>query len=556
MISRIEVRDGELADGRHNTGPPPMRCGRLLSALAAVVLAVGIGGCAYSFAKYPDDARVTVDEFTELLNKRKADNAANLTSQPNNAIVSLRQIFDGLGPGTPEFRVVQFIVLDSTEAIFTLQGAWAFGQDRNWSYESQGTVRKLATGWRISWDPTIVIPHLDNTHTVQLVRAYAPPPPIVKDGHGQTLMTEQTIDVVKLDPAHITDPIATTDALAKAIEPIASVITGPSLREQLAAAQGKPVVAVNLRESDFAVLEPDIAPIPGVVTKAQPRLIAADRRVQSPMLDALRVVWQDNRDRCAGWAVQLSSLDGLPIAYLTGQPGTPGPDVAATLDRHWQSAAQDAVNYVGNATTAVVINSATGAIVAAAENNAVSTNGSAFTGLAPIGGTTELLRTAAAKIARKAPQDVSVDEVTKAAHMLGIGVDFGLTGLDKVTSRIPTPGTEQVRRGGQASEIQASAYGMAIVAATIASGRIVRPMIEIGHPATASEESAPLPAAVVDQLRPMLGGSGYVAITGGQGWLLANMGELAFAIHVEDPDSSATLIHAAERILHPEPQPQ
>lgn len=543
-----------VADGNLNTGPPPMRCGRLLSALAAVVLAVGISGCAYSFAKYPDDARAAVEEFTELLNERKADNAANLTSQPNNAVVSLRQIFEGLSPGTPEFQLVQFIVLDTGQAIFTLHGAWAFGQDRNWSYESQGTVRKLATGWRISWDPTIVVPHLDNTRTVQLVRAYAPPPPIVKDSRGQPLMTEQIIDAVKLDPARITDPIATTDALAKAIEPIAPLITGPSLREQLAAAQGKPVAAVNLRESDFAVLEPDIAPIPGVVTKAQPRLIAADRRVQSPMLDALRVVWQDNRDRCAGWAVQLSGQDGLPIGYLTGQPGTPGPDVSATLDPHWQSAAQDAVNYVGNPTTAVVINSATGAIVAAAENNAVSANGSAFTGLAPIGGTTELLRTAAAKIARKAPQDVSVDEVTKAARMLGIGVDFELTGLDKVTSRIPTPGTEQARRGGQASEIQASPYGMAIVAATIASGRIKPPMIEIGRPAKASVESAPIPAEVLDQLRPMLGGSGYVTITGGQGWLLANTGELAFAIHVEDPDSRATLIQAAVRILHPEPQ--
>ncbi|WP_433204169.1 NTF2-like N-terminal transpeptidase domain-containing protein [Nocardia sp. CA-107356] len=534
-----------------------MRGGRLRSAMAAVgalILALGLGGCVYSFDQYPDDARAAVERFTELLNQRDADEAANLTSQPRGASASLRQIFEGLSPGTADYRLAQFIALDTAQGIFTLHGAWTFGQDRNWAYESQGTVRKLATGWRISWDPAIVVPHLDSTRTVDLVRAYAPPPPVVHDSLGQTLMTEQIIDVVELDPAHITDPIATTDALAKAIEPVAPLITGSSLREQLAAARGKPVVAVNLREPDFAILEPDITPIPGVLTRVQPRLIAADRRVQSPMLDALRTVWQQSRDRCAGWAVQLSGPDRRPIAYLTGQQGTPGPDVAATLDPRWQSAAQDAVNYVGNPAAAVAINPATGAIVAAAENNPAGASGSvAFTGLAPIGGATELLRAAAATIARKAPQDVSIDELAKAARMLGIGVDFELTGLDKVSSLIPPAGTEQVRRGGRASEIQASPYGMAIVAATIASGRITPPMIEIGHPATASTESAPLPTEVVDQLRPMLGGSGYVTTAAGQGWLLANTGELAFAIHVEDPDSRATLIQAAARIFHPTP---
>lgn len=537
----------------HGAGPHVIRA-RFSAALGAVILALALGGCACSFDGYPDDARVAVEQFTELLNKRDADSAAKLTSQAGNAALSLRQVFDGLGPGAPDFRLRQFIALGKGEGLFALQGAWTFGRDRNWKYDVQGTVRKLATGWRISWDPTIVMPKLDNTRTVHLVKAYAPPTPVVKDGLGQTLMTEQIINVVRLDPTRITDPVATTDALAKAIEPIAPLITGASLRAQLAAAQGKPVVAVNLRHDDFEVLEPDIAPIPGVVTQAQPRLISADRRIQSPMLDALRTAWQTNRDRTAGWAVQLCGPDGLPIANLAGQLGAPAPDVPSTLDPHWQRAAQDAVNYVGNPTAVVVIHPATGAVVAAADNNAASANESmAFAGLASIGGTSELLRTAAATIAHKPPQNVSLDEITQTAHMFGLGVDFELTGLDKVSSRTPAPGTEEVRRGGPTNEIQASPYGMAILAATIANGHITPPMIEVGRPATTSAASTPLPAEVVNQLRGLIGGGGYITTAGGQGWLLANTGELAFALHVENPDSRETLIQAAKRIFHPEP---
>ncbi|MFX0578611.1 NTF2-like N-terminal transpeptidase domain-containing protein [Nocardia nepalensis] len=522
-------------------------------AVGAVVLAVGIGGCACSFGDNLDDARAAVERFTELLNERDADSAAKLSSQPGNATASLRQVFEGLGTGAPDYRLAQFIALDRAEGIFTLQGAWTFGNGRNWTFDSQGTVRKLATGWRISWDPAIVVPQLDNTRTVHLVRTYAPPPPVVNNSFGQRLMSEQIIDVVELDPARITDPVATTDALAKAIEPVAPLITGPSLRAQLDAARGKPVVAVNLREADFAILEPDITPIPGVRAQPRPRLIAADRRVQSPMLDALRTVWQQNRDRCAGWAVQVSGQDGRPVANLTGEPGTPGPDVAATLDPGWQHAAQDAVNYVANSAAIVAIQPSTGAIVAAAENNSASANGSvAFAGLAPVGGITELFRAAAATIGRKAPKDVSIDEIDRAARMLGIGVDFELAGLDKVSSRIPAAGAEQIRRG-QANEIQASPYGMAIVAATIASGHITPPMIERGRPATASAASAPLPAEAADQLRAMLGGPGFMTTASGQGWLLANAGDLVFAIHIENPEGLDMLSRTAARMFHPAP---
>ena len=65
-----------------------------------------------------------------------------------------------------------------------------------------------------------------------------------------------------------------------------------------------------LRDGDFEILMPALRPIPGVVLEKQPKLITADRRIGSPVLDGLRNVWQANRDATAGWAVRLFRPDG------------------------------------------------------------------------------------------------------------------------------------------------------------------------------------------------------------------------------------------------------
>ncbi len=76
-------------------------------------------------------------------------------------------------------------------------------------------------------------------------------------------MAEQTINAVTLDPASISDPVATTDRLAKALEPVAPLVTGESMRQDLAAKPGQRVVAVLLRDQDFQYLEKDLTGIPG-----------------------------------------------------------------------------------------------------------------------------------------------------------------------------------------------------------------------------------------------------------------------------------------------------
>ncbi|MFI5778220.1 NTF2-like N-terminal transpeptidase domain-containing protein [Nocardia sp. NPDC051570] len=528
-------------------------------------LAIAMGSC--GFHDKPSDPQGIVKRFVELLDNQDAIGAAQLTSYPSGAEATLKQIFGGLNPGKPDYSVVQYIGLDADSAMFNLKADWNFGPGKDWNYDLQGSIRKLAIGWRISWDPTVVMPQLDYKRTVKLVKTDATPSPKVDDNAGAPLMSEQIINVIKLDPTKTSDPVASTNALAAAIAPVAPLITGPALMQQLAASQGKPIVAVNLREDDFAILQPRMAPIPGVVMEKQPQLVAADRRVWSPLLDALRKVWQDNRDQHAGWGVQMFEPDGKLVTQLAGQQGPPGPDIASTMDQRLQRAAEDAVVSAGTAASIVAIQPSTGAVVAAAQNTYASSQGSvAFTGAYPTGGMNELFKQVAAIVKKKAPQDVSTQDMAEAAASLGVGIGFKVPGLDETTGRLPLGirGVEQVRQGSN-DPILASPFGMAIAAATVARGSVAPPMIEIGRPATTEAELTPPPGEVVDRLRGMLrdaaGGpelaslrryadvTAFSATAGSAGWLIGTMGDLAFAIHIDDVDSGDATARMATRML-------
>ncbi|WP_330233593.1 penicillin-binding protein [Nocardia sp. NBC_00508] len=537
-------------------------------------LALAIGSC--GIHEKQNEAEVVVERFTDLLDDQDYAKAADLTSYPTAASATLKQMFTGLQPGKVDYRKTQFIGLDAQSGIFSMDVEWSFGEKKTWNYSLQGTVRKLAIGWRISWEPAVVMPQLAHNRTVRLVRTLPSPAPRVNDIVGEPLMTEQIINVIKLDPAKLPDPVASTNALATAIEPVAPLITGPALMQQLATSQGKPIVAVNLREGDFAILEPRMAPIPGVVMEKQPRLISADRRVWSPMLDALRKVQQESQEAHSGWGVQLFEQDGRFITQLAGQQGPPGPDIAGTMDQRLQRAAEDAVVSVGTPASIVAIQPSSGAVVAVAQNSYASEHGPvAFTGLYPVGGAMELFRMVAASAKGKAPQEVSVQDAAEAATALGVGIDFKVPGLDEVTGRLTIAGrsAEQVVQGAGSDAVLASPFGMAIAAATIARGAVPPPMVEVARPSTTDAQLAPLKPETTDRLRGMLRDAtnapelasvrryrdvnAFAAIAGRDGWLIGAMGDLVFAVHIKDVDSRDATPRMAARMLQalatPEP---
>ncbi len=303
--------------------------------------------------------------FVDALNKRDIAAAAAMTTYPNAAAASLTQMFDGLaadGASTSEFELGQFVDLSDESGFFTLDSDWNFGEGKDWQYSTRGSAKKLSVGWRISWEPDVLAPDLLPDNSVSYVRTDAAPP-LVFDAAQNVLMNERTINAILLDPAQTPDPAASAAQLADVIDVVAPLITADSMLSELAASAGNSILAVNLRDDDFAVLEDDLRAIPGVVVTQTPKLIAGDRRITSPLLDSLRSAWQQNRDATAGWAVDVVNGDGS-LTRQAGFQGPGGPDLHATLDPRIQLAAEEAVVSVGTAASIVAIAPSTGAIVA------------------------------------------------------------------------------------------------------------------------------------------------------------------------------------------------
>ncbi|KAA0019396.1 NTF2-like N-terminal transpeptidase domain-containing protein [Antrihabitans cavernicola] len=541
-----------------------IKCATALAAVASMTLALG----ACSLGDETNPAEALVDHFAEALDKQDVGGASSLTSYPNAASATIGQMFDGLKAKSVDYKVSQFIGLDDSSGFFTLDAAWDFGQNRSWSYSAQGSVRKLTTGWRISWDPTVVMPELDHGRSVHMVRTDAPPPRVL-DNTGAVTLAEQTINAIKLDPSAMPDPVKSTTELSKAIAPVAPLITSQSLMQDLVVAQGKPITAVSLRDDDFAILEPDIRPIPGVVVEKQPQLITADRRIDSPLVGALRNVWQANRDATAGWAVQMFQPDNAPPTQLVGYQGPPGPDVPSTLDTKLQLAAEDAVVSVAEPATIVAIQPSTGAVLAVAQNSQANDKGPiAFTGLYPAGSNLDAIKAATAIEKGVAPQDVKPEDVMQVASQLGLGVDYKVPGLTETTGRFPQPGKgmEPVRNETPANDgVMVSPFGMALVAASIARGGAAIPMIAFGQPATTEAQLGPLRGDVADKLRAlakdgvgrpeMASVRAYPDVTGLPGsagddqWFSGSKGDLAFSVYIQGAEGSDAAAKMSARLF-------
>jgi len=185
------------------------------------LVALAIGWCV---ANRAGKSQALVQRFTEMLDHGNVTGAAALTSYPSAAADSIRQLVTGMSPGRADYRPSQVINLSDTDAFFTVNATWHFGPDRNWAYSVQGTARKLAVGWRISWDPQLLLPGLGRGRTGALVRTYAPSPRVTAAG-GVPLMSEQTVNMVEFDAAHAADRVASATSLANALVDVAPLVT-------------------------------------------------------------------------------------------------------------------------------------------------------------------------------------------------------------------------------------------------------------------------------------------------------------------------------------------
>ncbi|WP_418345060.1 NTF2-like N-terminal transpeptidase domain-containing protein [Rhodococcus pyridinivorans] len=539
--------------------------GRIVALAVCLVVAV-VALTTVVFSDSRSEAQRLVDDFVAALDDRDAGAAAALTSYPNAAEETISQMYDGLSDGTVDYDVTQLVELNDDSGYFTLSAGWNFGEGKDWSYQVTGSVRKLAVGWRVSWDPEVVVPDLSGGRTVHHVRTDAAPPKIF-DRTGRLLMEEQTINAVVLDPAAMPDPVDTTTRLAAVLEPVAPVITAQLMQERMAENPGNRITAVKLRDQDYQFLESGIVSIPGVEVLTTPTLISADRRISTPLLDSLRSAWQLERDRTAGWAVTLEDPEEGPI-QVAGFQGPPPPDLQATVDSQVQLAAKEAVVTAGTPAAVVAIQPSTGGILAADVNNWAMELGPVIThGLYPAGGVLDPVRLAAGLERGVDPNDVGSDDVASTARRLGLGVDYDVPGFEFETSQIGHNRSGVVQfAGSDSDENLITPLGAAVLAASVARGSVAAPTIVQGQETVVHDAPEALPGSVIDALRGMMidnvqngpasflrghaGLAGIAAASGEDRWFFGYTGgDLAFAVFVADADGGDRAIKMADTFL-------
>ncbi|MFA7512658.1 MULTISPECIES: penicillin-binding transpeptidase domain-containing protein [Mycolicibacterium] len=495
-----------------------------------------------------DRLESTLRSFVDALSRGDAPAAAALTGDEAAASDTLGRLFASLG--TDVGFEVTATRREEDSATFTLAATWKFGPEKRneWSYTTDGTATAAGDDWTIGWNAATVAPGLDQG-PLSYSTLVPQPAARVLDRTGAELLTQHVVTLVDVAPGINANDVNTVAAL---LNPIAPGVTPASLSADLAAASGKPVTAITLREEDLAPIEEQLAATPHVTLRPQTRLLATDRALTSPTLAGLSDLWQQRTDAAAGWAIIAETAAGAQ--RVGGQDAKPVGDIAATLDIGMQLAAEAALAPLTTPAAIVAIQPSTGDLLVVAQNTPADAQGPiALTGLYPPGSTFKTVTVSAALQAgqvtpdsivacpgteniegRQIPNDdnfdlgdvplhtafarscnttmgrlavnLPPDGLTKAAAQLGLGIDYVAPGMTTVTGSVPVADTSALRveEGIGQGKVTASPFGMALVAATLAHGSVPAPTIVAGEPGVPDRTPEPLPPSVDEQVQAMM----------------------------------------------------
>ncbi|MGY3556448.1 NTF2-like N-terminal transpeptidase domain-containing protein [Williamsia sp. R60] len=504
-----------------------------------------------------------LEEFSTAIEAQDAVAAAATTSAPGQARESLAASFDGMSAQGVDVQVSRADEYADGTATFALKTTWRLDNDRELRTDTSGLARRLSLGWRIQWNPELLARGLTAGGSLRSVRTDARPAPAVEDRFGQDMLTLQTVNHIALDPVAADDLEISIGALVNSINPVAQLVTPGAVRDQLAAANGKPATVVSIRDSDMAALVSDPASIPGVSVTAVPQLVPLDRRIDSPVLDGVRDYWQGIYDATAGWSAQMVAPGTGPV-QLAREQGPPAPNIGTAIEPTTQLAALEAVVEVAQPASILVLDTATGAIRASMRND-LATDRDITIGKKYTSGST--LEPVAHVIDELAGSDQAT--ATKLLSQLGLGVDFSIPGV-RPEDHASAPNAPPVafRPGDRGvSALNMGALGMAV-----ARTDLVVPWIISGEPGrTEVGDLGPVDKTVlkvvdsamkttattgdasdltdVPGLRALVGTNGLQ----GPGWFVGIQGREVIVIYCEGERSGSATLAVAQRFLASRP---
>ncbi len=482
------------------------------------------------------------EKFLDYFAAQRFENAAALTDDPNAARAQLSQVVQDLHP-TSIKTTATALPPDTASGQVDVQFevAWSF-DTRVWQYGSGFAMARSGDRWLVHWAPTLVHPDLAAGDRLAFV---APPDraPALVDRDGKPVLGWQGATAQPVDPAFA--PLLTT-ALRSAAGGGAGSGGGARIVRRDAAGKelenlfGETVVATDPVKTTLSVRSQSAAQA-AVDSVDKPAYLVA---IDAPTGGILAVA-------------QNSAAGGAPKA-LNGlfPPGSTFKVATAT-----------AAMAAGKATANTPLNCPASAVIS---TRAVHNAGNFDLGTVPLHKAfAESCNTTFAALAAGLPANSLPD----AAAQFGLAADFEIPGLSTQTGHVrpAQSGPEQVENSIGQGTVQASPFGLALMAATVDKGAPVTPQLFPTKPTVVKSGYRGPSAGTVSALRSMmrevvtagtgraLAGYGPVAGKTGtaqfgdgsqaHGWFAGYRGDVAFAILVEDGGASSAAVAVTGRFL-------
>ncbi|WP_045318451.1 penicillin-binding transpeptidase domain-containing protein [Lentzea aerocolonigenes] len=514
---------------------PKTRRWILISGALATATVIGVAGAllwnsdpATSETKAPPAERPgdVAQSFVNKLFSADATPAAQLTDAPDAAAKALSATKTGMADSAYQARLATSPPLpeDATATEIAASVTWTMPNSALLKYDIKIPMQKSASSWKVHWTPAIIHPQLTEGASLTYRKALA-------DG-------------------------------------------------ALLGRDGNPLVASTIPDGIYKAITGQTGDLKGT----------------------------------DGWEVGIAT--GSTFTALDGKKPVAGEKITVTIDPARQAAAQAAVDALPQGAAIVAVDTSTTEILAVAQNKTLSgTN--PFVGRYAPGSTMKIVTGAAIlnagltqpNAAVPCPASTTIGQRTiknadfgydslpfhtafayscnttfaqfgsqlqpnalpDMAKRFGLGADWTIPGVDTNTGKVPADsGTQLVENSFGQGTVVASPFGMALVAATAASGRTPTPTLMRGKPATANDVAAPPPPALLPPLRNMMrevvtsgtakqlagipnlyGKTGTAEAGGGtaHGWFVGYQGNVAFAVLVENAGSSQSALTATAAFL-------
>lgn len=553
----------------------------------------------------PVGPEAAVRSFFESFAAQDFEAAAQRTDRPEDSVAAMREVWEGLQAeslvATPTATR-----MSGDSAIVSYGYEWHLPKDRVWEYTGELYMGRSGNEWVVRWAKSVLHPQLGERQSMQLRSSPAPRARVNEHG-GSDILVPGTVYGVAFDASASRDVATAARQLSAILSQFDESLTAQSIAESVTAASG-PRGVVRLREEDYEQVADRLASVEGVVVTEEADLVSTDRDFAPDLVGQIKKTVIDEVDGTAGWSVVVLNQYGVDTDVLTETPPQPAPSFSVSLDKPIQVAAQAAVDARVEQAMMVVIEASTGAVLAVAQNEAADKDGPvALAGQYPPGSTFKIITSGAAIGQGRATADTMVpcpgsivigertvpnydgfalgtvplatafarscnttfaklasemdaDDLTVAAAQFGVGVDYDVVGMPTFTGSVP-PAENLVERtedGFGQGKVVVSPFGMALAAATVASGRTPVPYLIKGRDTAVEGEVPPVSPEVVENLRGMMrqvitsgtadrirdqgdvyGKTGEAEVEGGShSWFVGYRGDLAFATLVVRGGSS------------------